>query len=245
MMQQFFQQKRPTKCSIKGDAPMQQDFPPPPSADLPPTQPISQPPGTLASEQYYQPMPPPPQPPPSSTSASQHAAPTPAAGGAQWVTFAQLRNHPLVNINEGREIGRVADVLLDEQRHVIRAFATKKGLLRGSTYVPSATASIGADAIIFQPGTLEGQDTSWLDDLPRASALIGARVLSQNGQVLGYVENIRFQQDNGMLLAFEITSEQAGTLHRLGRGRRLLPASSIISYGPDAIIARDTTMTEL
>lgn len=225
---------------------MHQDFPPPPSADLPPTQPISQPPGTPASEQYYQPIPPPPPPqPPSSISVPQPAAPTPAAGGAQWVTFAQLRNHPLVNINEGREIGRVADVLLDQQRQRIQAFTTKKGLLRGSTYVPSATANIGADAIIFQPGTLEGQDTSWLDDLPHASELIGARVLSQNGQVLGSVEDIRFQQDTGTLLAFEIAPAQAGAMHRLGRGRRLLPASSIISYGPDAIIARDTSITDL
>ncbi len=223
---------------------MHQDFPPPPSANLPPTQPASQPPGTSANEQYYQPIPPPP-PPPSYTSAPQPAAPAAEAGAAQWVTFAQLRNHPLVNINEGREIGRVADVLLDQQRQRIQAFATKKRLLHGSTYVPSATANIGADAIIFQPGTLEGQDTSWLDDLPHASELIGARVLSQNGQVLGSVEDIRFQQGNGMLLAYEINPEQAGAVHRLGRGRQLLPASSIISYGPDAIIAHDTNITDL
>lgn len=228
---------------------MQQGFPPP-SSDLPPTQPASQPPGTPSSEQYYQPIPPPPQPPPTLPSPPSTPSPQPLTASqgeeaGRWVTLSQLRNHPLININEGREIGRVADVLLDEQRRVIQAFSTKKGFLRGPTYVPSAKASIGVDAIIFQPGALEGQDTSWLDDLPRASALLGARVLSQNGQVLGSVENIRFQQDNGMLLALEITPEQTGIMHRLDRGRRLLPVSSIISYGPDAIIARETILAEL
>jgi uncharacterized protein YrrD len=224
---------------------MQQDFPPSQSSDLPPTRPIGQPPGARGGEQYYQPIPPPPQPPPASSAAPQPPPTSQAPGGGQWVTFAQLRNHPLVNISEGREIGRVADVLLDEQRRVIQAFATKKSFLRGPTYVPAVKASIGVDAITFQPGALEGQDTSWLDNLPRASALMGMRVLSQGGQVLGSVENIRFQQDNGMLLAFEIIPEQTGITHRLSRGRRLLPATSIISYGPDAIIARDAILAEL
>jgi uncharacterized protein YrrD len=222
---------------------MQQDFPPPEASSLPPTQPARQPPGTPASEQYYQPMPP--QPPLPQAAAPEPLAAGQPAGGGQWVTFSQLRNHPLVNIYEGREIGRVADVLLDEQRRVIQAFATKKGLLHGPTYVPNIKASIGVDAITFQPGTLEGQDTSWLDNLPRASELLGARILSEGGQMLGTVENIRFLQDNGMLLAYEVKPAQTGVMHRLSRSRRLLSAASIISYGPDAIITRDTILAEI
>jgi uncharacterized protein YrrD len=161
------------------------------------------------------------------------------------VTLSQLRNHPLVNINEGREIGQVAEVLLDDQRRMIQAFATKKRLLRGPTYVPAIKATIGADAITFQPGALEGQDTAWLDDLPSASALLGARILSQSGQMLGSVEELRFQQDTGLLLAFEISPEHVGLVHRLNRGRLLLPAASIISYGPDAIMTSETSLAEL
>ncbi len=236
---------------------MQHDVPPE-SSSLPPTQPIWSQASTPPGDQYYQPFPqpaPPPPPPPLPDAAPaqppisyQAAAQPPSyqtAVPGQWVTFSQLRNHPLVNINEGREIGRVADVLLDEQRRVIQAFATKKGILRGPLYVPNIKAAIGVDAITFQPGALEGQDTSWLDKLPRASELLGARVLSQSGQVLGHVDNIRFQQNNGLLLALEINPERTGIMHRLRRGRRLLPASSIISYGPDAIIARDSVLPEL
>jgi uncharacterized protein YrrD len=161
------------------------------------------------------------------------------------VTFSKLRGHPLIDITEGKNIGTVHDVLLDQQRRSIQAFATKGSLLHGPTYVPAMKASLGVDAVTFQPGALAGQDTSWLDKLPKASDLIGMKVHSNTGQLLGTVEDLRIDPERALLVAFELSPEQTGILHRLGSRRRLLPAQSVISYGPDTIIAAEGATSDL
>ena len=159
-----------------------------------------------------------------------------------WIAFSKLIGHPLIDITEGRKVGEVHDVLLDQQRRFVQAFSTKGGLLRGPTYVPAMKATIGVDAVTFQPGALEGQNTSWLDTLPKASEIIGMRVLTDTGKLIGTVDDLRLDPHNSTLLALELKPEHAGILHRLSSGRRLMPATGVISYGPDTIVAQETAL---
>lgn len=215
-----------------------------------PTQPLGQPPLHPPDRSYSEPPQPPAQAPlrpPEDTrvqpsQAAQHKG---VPIHTNWIAFSQLRGHPLVDISAGKTIGKVDDVLFDEQRRVIQAFATRGHFLRGPTLVPALQATIGLDAVTFQPGALAGQDTSWLDKLPRASGLLGNRILSATGQFLGTVEDLRIDPTNGMLAAFELSPNQAGISHRLGSGHRILPLSSIINYGPDAIIASEGAISDL
>ncbi len=163
---------------------------------------------------------------------------------ANWVTFSQLRGHPLIAITQGKKRGEVHDLLLDQQRRSIQAFAMKGGLLHGPLLVPATKATIGRDAVTFEPGALAGQDTSWLDTLPKASALLGMRVLSNTGQLLGTVEDLRIDTRDGTLAALELKPEQTGILHRLGSRRRFLPTTGVISYGPDTIVAQENTILD-
>jgi sporulation protein YlmC with PRC-barrel domain len=222
----------------------------PPPYQQPPTIPMSSASGGTptqplrpqqASPEEYQPIQQPGASPVPSTPRPQQAS---SSQRVSWVSFSQLIGHPLVDITEGRKIGEVRDVLLDEQRRVIQAFSTKGGLLRGPTYVPALKATIGADAVTFQPGTLAGQDTSWLDRLPKASEIIGMRVLTNTGKLIGTVDNLRLDPNNNTLLALEVKPEHTSTQHRLGSGRRLMPATGVISYGPDTIVAQETDLMD-
>ncbi len=213
-----------------------QETPPPPS----PGAPFAQPPPPPGAPFAQQPAPGAPfaQPP-------QAPAPGAAPGRGNWVSFTRLRGHPLIDISEGKTIGAVHDLLFDQQHRAIQAFATKGKFLRGTTLVPAARATIGADAVTFQPGALAGQDTSWLDELPKASNLIGMRVHSDTGQLLGTVDDLRIDRESATLAALELVPEQTGIPHRLGSARRLLAANNIISYGPDTIIAMEAGISEL
>lgn len=220
-----------------------------PPAPNEPTRPVSQPP-TQPEPTLAQPTPPT-QPAPESAfmqppsyqeqAPAQPAArpPGPAAGREKWVTFTQLRGHPLIDITAGKTVGVVHDVLLDQQRHTIQAFTTRGGLFHRAVLVPALRATIGADAVTFQPGALTGQDTSWLENLPKVSQLLGMRVLSDTGQLLGTVEEVRLDPESASLAALEMAPEQTGIAHRLGSARRLLAASNVISFGPDTIIVRE------
>lgn len=205
-------------------------------------QPIQPP--SPASNRPTQPLHPPSQAP--DTSLVQPAPPQPGFFLAQpnWVTFSQLRGHPLIAITEGKKRGEVYDLLLDQQRHSIQAFATKGGLLHGPFLVPASKATIGKDAVTFEPGALAGQDTSWLDALPKASSLLSMRVLTNTGQFLGTVEDLRIDTHDKTLIALELKPEQTGILHRLGSGRQVLPTISVISYGPDTIVALENSTSD-
>jgi uncharacterized protein YrrD len=236
----------------------------PPPSYAEPTQPIGQPPispsDTLVPPaqpapqapegEYRQPtqgQEPPPQQAPGDSFA-QLPQPSPSGvspGRAHWVTFSRLRGHPLIDISEGKTIGTVHDLLLDQQRRAIQAFLTKGGLFHKASLVPALRATIGADAITFQPGALAGQDTSWLDELPKASQVLGMRVHSNTGQLLGTVEELRIDPASAALVALELAPAQTGIPHRLGTARRLLAANSVISYGSDTIVALEEGVSEL
>lgn len=215
--------------------PIQQPgFPPPPQ---PP--PLYQPgqPDIAAHPSAQQPGAQPPQP----ETVPQPGRPSPRGG---WITFSALRKRPLVDRTAGTALGEVHDVLLNLQMDRMEAFTTKGGFLHGGTYVPFGSSTIGADAITYQPGSLAGQDTAWLDTLPKASSILGAPVLSESGQALGKVADLRFDQSNGQLTGIQIAPERTSLLARRGK-ERLLPASGIARIGPDAVIARPEHLLDL
>jgi sporulation protein YlmC with PRC-barrel domain len=206
----------------------QQPFQPQPLFSNQPTQPL-QSPSPVPENLFVPPVPP---------------QPEVISAQAPWATFSQLRGHPLIAITEGKKRGEVYDLLLDQQRRSIQAFATRGRLLHGPLLIPSSKATIGKDAVTFEPGALAGQDTSWLDALPKASALLGMRVLTNTGQFLGTVEDLRINTRDGVLIALELTPGQAGTAHRIDSRRQILPTTSVISYGPDAIVAMENALSD-
>ncbi len=223
----------PNEWPIQPQQPSQQpSFPPPPPPPYQPGQP-----DMAAQPPIQQPDMQPPQP----ETAPQPTGPSPRGG---WITFSALRKRPLVDRTAGTALGEVHDILLNLQMDRIEAFTTKGGFLRGSTYVPFGGSTIGTDAITYQPGSLSGQDTAWLDTLPKASNILGAPVLSENGQALGKVADLRFDQSSGQLTGIEIAPERTGLLARRSK-ERLLPASGIARIGPDAVIARPEHLLDL
>jgi uncharacterized protein YrrD len=217
----------PTQPPEQPQQPIQQpNYPPPP-----------QPPG-------YQPNQPgstaqPPMQPPGSTAQQPGAQyqQTGAPSQGNWITLSALRNRSLVDRSAGTVLGTVHDVLLNPQMDRIEAFTTKGSFLRSGTHVPFRSSTIGADAITYQPGSLEGQDTSWLDTLPQASNILNVPALSENGQALGKVADLRFDQNTGQLVGIEIAPERTGLFSHRG-SEQLLPAEGIARIGPDAVIAR-------
>lgn len=204
--------------------------------NMPPQQPPMQGPEYQPSEAQPGFQPPPMQQ-PGGASAAQPTQQPPV--GVHWFAFSQLRGFPLVDISTGEKIGEVGDILLDQHRHMAQALVTKVGLihLHGPTYIPLTNANIGRDAITFQPKALTEQDMATLKTLPKVSELLGIRVLSNIGELIGTVADVHLDQNDGTLLAFEIKPEGAALRQRLlGSQNVTLPVSGIISFGPNLIV---------
>ncbi len=199
----------------------------------PPVQPPEYQPGS--SSQSFQP--PSMQPPNVSFPSSQPAQPTPP--GTHWFSFSQIRGHPVVDVSTGEKIGEVGDLLLNAERRMVEAFATKVGLLHlhGPEVIPAASASIGADAITFRPGGQGQPDHAALKALPKVSDMIGVHVLTNTGRLLGTVDDARFDQNTKMLLALEVKPADAGIeRHVLGGGNLVVPLESVISLGENYMV---------
>lgn len=204
--------------------------------NIPPQQPPMQPPEYQPGEAQPGFQPPPIQQPDGSP-AAQSAQQPPAA--VHWFAFSQLCGFPLVDISTGEKIGEVGDILLDEHRRMAQALVTKVGLvhLHGPTYIPLVNASIGRDAITFQPKALTEQDVTLLKALPKVSELLGIHVLSNIGEFIGAVADVHLDQNDGTLLAFEIKPAGAALKQRLlGSQNLTLPVAGIISFGPNLIV---------
>lgn len=166
------------------------------------------------------------------------AQPGQQAGVGNWVLFSQLRGHPLVDASKGHKVGDIQDVLLDQQLQSIQAFTYKAGMLQGSGVVAAIQARIGADAVTFLPGTQARQDAATMSNLPKASEVIGRRVLTDTGRLLGIVHDLRFDQHSCQLLGIELAPEIGGR-QRLGGREQLLPTDSILDFGPDVVIVNE------
>ncbi len=219
-----------------------QNIPPQQPPMQPPEQPPMQPPEQPPSQAQPGFQPPPMQQPGVQQPDVQPAAPQPMQqppSGTHWFAFSQVRGFPLVNISSGEKIGEVGDVLLDTHRRVAQAFVTKVGFvhLRGPTYIPLENANIGRDAITFQPKAVTERDVEQMKSLPKVSELLGARVLSNIGELIGAVADAHFDQNDGTLLAFEIKPEGAALRQRmLGSQNITLPVSGVVSFGPNLIV---------
>jgi uncharacterized protein YrrD len=176
---------------------------------------------------------------------SPYAQPGQVSGAGNWVTFSQLRGHPLIDTSKGQKVGDVQDILLDPQLQGIQAFSYKAGLFQRPNIIPAAQARIGVDAVTFQPGPQPEQDVSQMGQLPKASDTVGRRVFTDTGRLLGVVDDLRFDQNSHRLLGVELAPEgAAGRGQRIGAAReQLLPTQSIINFGPDALIVNEQALS--
>jgi uncharacterized protein YrrD len=205
----------------------------------PPQPPLNQPSEQQPASTLQGSQPPVTPPPMGAPTAASHPMQPPPLPSTPWFTFAQLRGHPLVDVSTGEKLGEVGDLLLDPQRRMVQAFATKVGFvhLHGPLLIPAANARVGADAITVQPGGQRAAAQAGLAALPRVSAFLGMRALTTSGQLLGTVEDVRFDQNSGALLAFEVQLADAGLKQRsLGAERLVVPMSSVLSVGGEQLM---------
>lgn len=153
----------------------------------------------------------------------------------------QFKSLSVVSLDEGREIGRIRDLVINPQTSEVAAIIVQRpGLFGEQKVIPySRVVSVGNNALTVQ----KMANAERLTSLPQILSLIkedvhlkGVRVISEGGAALGHVEEFYVDASSGKITAFEVSGTPGDGLLK---GKAVLPASEVRTIGKDILIVRN------
>ncbi|MDN5346483.1 MAG: hypothetical protein PWP65_47 [Clostridia bacterium] len=148
----------------------------------------------------------------------------------------KLLGMPVINLSDGHQLGRIKKLIIEPQKLNIAGFILdRKGWFKEQPVIPySQVKNVGNHAVtVDQAGAVVK-----LSAMPELESLaknplplMGAKVITEEGTILGVVEEFHFDP-------------KTGHIHYLGlrggflQGSSVLDTSAILACGRDAIIAR-------
>jgi uncharacterized protein YrrD len=153
----------------------------------------------------------------------------------------QFKSLAVISLDEGREIGRIRDLVINPQTSEVAAIIVqRRGLFGEQKVIPyTRVVSVGNNALTVQKMANAERITS----LPQILGLVkedvrlkGVRVISESGVALGHVEEFYVDTATGKITAFEVGGAPG---EGLMKGRAVLPAREVRTIGKDILIVRN------
>jgi uncharacterized protein YrrD len=149
----------------------------------------------------------------------------------------------VVTFDEGRKIDSVKDLLIGEANDSIVALLVDEGgVMSSSRVVPiGAVQSFGRDAVVITSAqfvTSASSDPEVKAIMNRKEQLLGKRVLTDTGDLMGSISDMYFEEETGRIQGFEVSG---GMLGDIARGTSYLAVDEIERLGPDVIFVRPET----
>ncbi|HAA89768.1 MAG TPA: photosystem reaction center subunit H [Peptococcaceae bacterium] len=150
---------------------------------------------------------------------------------------------PVVTLEEGKEIGHIKGIVIDpEEAAVVALIIQKSGPFSEQKAIPySRVVSVGDNAITIQKAT----SVEKVGSLPHLVKLMkdkinlrGARVITEGGAALGYVDEYLIDTETGKITSFEISGKFG---EKFFKGKALLPAGEVRTIGKDVLVVRNGT----
>lgn len=150
----------------------------------------------------------------------------------------ELLGRPIVAVSNGQKIDRVHDVIFDHQANeVLGLLVDEGGWFSAAKVVPfECVRSFGEDAIMIgapEEITSTRQDGRLNDALNSKVSLIGLTLLTTDGQNLGRIADVLFDEHTGRVEGYEATG---GLFSDLSSGRTFVPAPEAVQIGTDTAI---------
>lgn len=139
----------------------------------------------------------------------------------------QVKGLRVINFADGKEIGRVGDLLIDAENGMLRGITIEnRGIFKSMKYVSREhIVQVGRDAVMIS-GMEKVEDyhqeeqnkLSWQNKL-------GKNVFSREGADIGTVQDILFDFPEGRVLGIEMSG---GIWADLNIGRKMIPWQQVI-----------------
>ncbi|THF85865.1 photosystem reaction center subunit H [Deinococcus sp. KSM4-11] len=149
-----------------------------------------------------------------------------------------ILGRPIVAVNNGEKVDTVHDVVFDHNANQVLALLVDEGgWFSAAKAVPFASIrSFGEDAIMIGSAddvTTSREDGQLKDALAAKHSLIGMKLLTSDGQDLGRIADVYFDEETGHVQGYEATG---GLFSDMSSGRTFVPAPEQVQIGEDAAI---------
>lgn len=144
---------------------------------------------------------------------------------------------PVITVAEGKQVGKVDDLVIDPERKAVSWFRLHSGgMLGGERLWVSAEAvhGVGEDALTINTEA----DARAPADAPEALALvkakrgvIGSKVITENGERVGEVRDYEFDPDTFALTSLSVPPGMNVTGDVL-----MIPGDQVLTIGEDIIV---------
>jgi uncharacterized protein YrrD len=154
---------------------------------------------------------------------------------------------PIISLKEGQQIGYVRNLVVNPKTKSIAALVIDPtGFFKEQRIIPyNRVVSVGENAITVSTESQVEKATSLpdiLDLLKDKAAIIGIKVVTENGKNLGIVEEFYIDSHNGRIVNLELSE---GRIEGIFGSKAHLNADLIITIGPHAIIVCQDTEFKL
>jgi uncharacterized protein YrrD len=168
------------------------------------------------------------------------------------VRASELSGRSVVDIDAAAKLGRIEKIIIDPEARRVAAFLVSPGGAfnkdKTPTLLPATSVhAIGPDAVTVRRTAEVGGAAGHFDQLPRVSDIIGRKVVSRDGRLLGVVDDVLISGADGVIVGYQLGDSSA--LRSLFGGRKhsrapYLRADVDLRTGPDLIVAPDDALRE-
>jgi uncharacterized protein YrrD len=153
-------------------------------------------------------------------------------------TYSIVKGQPAYNALTGSVIGKVEDVLFDEQGIVQGLLLNEKGWFKGLRKVSlESVQSIGANGVIVSGDAviepLQKHDHQFFCMDHFRTGVLGKPLLTSEGEKLGLVQDVYFQEKMGTIVGIEVTN---GWFSDITEGRKVVQTSTPPVIGEEILI---------
>jgi uncharacterized protein YrrD len=165
----------------------------------------------------------------------------------------QLLGRAVIDMEAAERLGKIKEIIVQRDGERVAGFVVVHGeTLVGSAgkrrMIPaSAVHSIGPDAMTVRGSAM--QQLAELDNLPRMSDIIGHKMITQSGRLLGVIDDVLINRADGTIVGFVVGEGVRSKLENIFNPQRsrvhgYVRAEADLQVGKDLIIVPDDALIE-
>ena len=165
----------------------------------------------------------------------------------------QLVGRAVIDIEAAERLGKIKEIIVQRDGERVAGFVVVHGeTLVGTAgkrrMIPaSAVHSIGPDAMTVRGSAM--QEVAELDNLPRMSDIIGHKMVTRSGRLLGVIADVLINRTDGTIVGFVVGEGVRSKLENIFNPQRsrvhgYVRAEADLHVGKDLIVVPDDALIE-
>jgi uncharacterized protein YrrD len=165
----------------------------------------------------------------------------------------QLVGRAVIDMEAAERLGKIKEIIVQRDGERVAGFI----LVHGETIVgtagkrrmipASAVHSIGPDAVTVRGSAM--QEVAELDTLPRMSDIIGHKMVTRSGRLLGVIDDVLINRADGTIVGFVVGEGVRSKLENIFNPQRprvhgYVRAEADLHVGKDFIVVPDDALIE-